>query len=321
MKDSLNTLINQLNKSSKFSLVAHPGPDGDSIGSIIALGLGLRFLGKTVSMYCTDTLPEQFKFIEETSLISLGKPSDLDSCIIALDCSDEKRLTDQGVEISAFTMSINIDHHPKNTCFADINYCDDSKVATAELIFEILKTLKVPITQPIANTLYLGIVTDSGFFSYENTSSDTHAIASELLESGVNPSVFKQNLEKKSISHYKVLSYFLNNIKLYINNRVAVLVAEKNDLLVHGLSDFQQIDDLVEYLRNIDGVEVAILIKCEPELLKFSFRSTSTLDVGEICRDFGGGGHKKAAGFSLKAQSHKKILADVLKTVEGKLNE
>ncbi|WP_353892047.1 bifunctional oligoribonuclease/PAP phosphatase NrnA [Proteinivorax hydrogeniformans] len=320
MASNFKALLNTIRDQKEFTLVGHPGPDGDCLGSMVALGLGLKFLGKTVSLYCNETVPKQFLFLDEMSLISSDKPTNHKSCLIVLDCSDEQRILEQGIELSSFTTSINIDHHPKNTSFANINYLDESKVATAELVYDILKALDIPLTLEMANCLYLGIVTDSGFFCYENTSPKTHVIAGELLETGVNPSIFKQNLEKKSLNYYKFLSSFLNKIKVYNDSTIAVLTVTIDDLLSHGMADFQQTDDLVDYLRNIEGVKIAILVKCEGDFMKFSFRSTGDADVGEICRYYGGGGHKKAAGFSLKNDDPGEILADVIKVVEGKIN-
>lgn len=298
MSNTLKEVSDFLQNNDDYSIVAHPGPDGDSIGSILGLGLALKKLGKRVRMYSSDPIPKSFYFLDAVSEITLGIPSDYGDNLIVLDCSDEKRLMVQKVDYEKFSTVVNIDHHPFNTKFGALNYCDSERIATAELVYFLVSTLDIKLTKDIAEPLYLGIVTDSGWFGYDNTSPTTHEIIGALLRVGVSPARFKTELEKINLNYLKFLGYAFGKIKQFNKGKVSYLSISEKELLDHGLKDFAEADGLVDYLRNIEGTEVAILVKEEKDQYKFSMRSKDSFDVGQLCREYGGGGHKKAAGFS-----------------------
>lgn len=315
MSSVLSEVVNYIRNNDNYSIIAHGGPDGDSIGSILALGLSLKEMGKRVRMYSSDPIPKSFAFMESINEINIGVPDNYSDTLLVLDCSDEKRLVAQDVNYKRFKTVINIDHHPFNTGFGDLNYCDDQRIATAELVYELIVSLGIKLTREIADPLYLGISTDSGWFGYENTSSKTHEIASKLLKSGVQQTTFKNNLEKTTLNHLKFLGYAFSKIEQFKDGTISLLLISERDLHTHGLGDFGEVEDLVNYLRNIEGTEVAILIKEEKGLYKFSMRSTSHFDVGDLCRHFGGGGHNKAAGFSTK-ESPNKLIEDIIEKIK-----
>ena len=297
MNNQLTEIVDFLQENNDYSLVAHGGPDGDSLGSIVALGSALKKLGKRVRMYSSDPIPKQFEFLDFMNEIHIGIPHKTEDVLIVLDCSDEKRLRSQNIDNKKFKHVINIDHHPANTMFGNLNYCEDDKIANCELVYYLLQELPIELDTKIAEALYLGIITDSGFFGFDNTSASTHNIVAKLLALGVSPNKFKTNLEKKPLSHLKILGQIFSNIEQSKDGKVSYLLLRKKDLLSYGIEYFSELDDIIDYLRNISGTELAIFIK-EEEGFKFSLRSNSSLDVGDLCRQLGGGGHSKAAGFS-----------------------
>lgn len=298
MNKQLDQIVDFIKTEDNFSIVAHQSPDGDSLGSILALGLSLKNMGKRVRMYSSDPIPKQLSFLEIMDQIVIGVPKDKDSVLIVLDCSDEKRLTTQNIHPQEFKYVINIDHHPANTMFGNLNFCVDNKIATCELVYFLLQQLPIKMDVPIAEALYLGIITDSGFFGYDNTTAGTHNIVADLLTIGVHPNKFKKNLEKKPFKYLKLLGMLFSKIQQDKTGKVSYLLIKKEDLISQGIEDFSDLDDMVDYLRNIDGTEVAVFIKEDGDQYKFSLRSNSRTDVGNLCRQLGGGGHSKAAGFS-----------------------
>lgn len=315
MSNVLNEIANYIKNNDNYSLIAHSGPDGDSIGSILALGLSLKEIGKRVKMYSSDPIPKGFKFLESVNEIIIGTPDNYNDTLLVLDCSDEKRLLAQDIHYKQFKTIINIDHHPFNTGFGDLNYCDDKRIATAELVYELIVNLGIKLTKKIADPLFLGISTDSGWFGYENTSPYTHEITSELLKTGVQQTTFKNNLEKTTLNHLRFLGYAFSKIEQFNDGTISLLLMSERDLHTHGLGDFGEVENLVNYLRNIEGTDVAILIKEEKGLYKFSMRSTSHFDVGDLCRGFGGGGHNKAAGFSTK-ENPNQLIEEIIEKIK-----
>ncbi len=314
MKTNLSDISKFLNDNDGYSIVAHKGPDGDSLGSISALGLTLQQMGKRVSIYCTDPIPNQFKFLPFLNNVIFDRPNNFDDVLLVLDCSDEKRLSEQNIHYDKFNSIVNIDHHPFNTEFGDVNFCDSSKIATCELVYELIKELNVDISTEVAEALYLGIITDSGNFGFDNTKPETHQIVADLLSIGVSPNKFKTNLEKKPLNYLKFLGKAFEGIKQAKDGKISYLFLKEGDIKSFGLKDYSETDSMIDYLRNIEGTQVAVLVKEDNDLYKFSLRSNSNFDVGELCRHYGGGGHKKAAGFSTN-NDPQKIMEEIIKII------
>lgn len=315
MSKGLLQIVNYIQENDNYSIISHGGPDGDSIGSILALGLALKSIGKRVRIFCSDPIPKNFSFLSSIDEIIFGIPDDYEDILLVLDCGDEKRLITQNVRYKNFKAVINIDHHPFNTEFGLLNYCESHRIATAELVYELIVALNIKLTKNIGDPLYLGIITDSGGFGYENTSPSTHIMAADLIKAGVLPSEFKSNLEKKTINNLRFLGNAFNKIQILKNGAVSLLIINEADLKNYGLEDFNEADDLVDYLRNIEGILLAILIKGEKNLCKVSMRSTKDFDVGSLCRHFGGGGHRKAAGFTSKKKPEQ-IVKELMEKIE-----
>ena len=293
-KVTLLNVAEQLLKAGKIIITCHINPDGDAIGSTIALSEGLKQLGKDVVIVVDDEIPAFYNFIPGiTEFIQKPIPETLNCDLLVVnDASSIDRIGNLQT-INKNTI-LNIDHHPSNTEYADYLYLEEDAAATGEIIYELLKLLKVQVTYKIAFSLYVAIVTDCGFFKYSNTTQRTMTIASELLQYGVKPDFVSDNLEMKSREEITLLTKVLETLTFYAQGKIAV-VAVPNELYDHNLSS----DSFVQYPRYIEGVEIAILFKeVEPNVTRVSMRSRY-LDISKIALIFNGGGHKKAAGCTI----------------------
>ncbi len=317
MNSSESKLFSQLKKEDTIAIISHINPDGDSIGSVLALGMGLRNKSKNVYMYINDDIPQKYKFLQGIQNLILYDEANcprIDYCFV-LDCGDIARLGYSRAILNNSSTIINIDHHVTNTRFADINILDQRASSTSEIIFNLLEKSKIPINKNIAQALYTGIATDTGNFVYDNTSSKTHKIVSKLLDYGVDLNLISYNLyQNKDLNLVRYTGYILQNLKLYYNGKLAIILAFEKDLKEYRIHD-GDVDGIINYARNIQGVKVAILIKeIEDDKLKISFRSKDNIDVSKLAKEFEGGGHAKASGATIRGnirETSDKIISKV----------
>lgn len=296
-----------IDKSENIFIASHINPDGDNIGSILATGLALKSLGKNVNILKTDTIPKDFKFLPGIDSIkdyedNMGS-KDL---FIVLDSSDENRLGTLKKLLDITPNIINIDHHVSNTNFGKINIVNKLACATGEIVYNLLHYMDININKDIATNLYTAISTDSGSFKYESVTGDTHRIVASLLDIGIDHNYININLyEKMSINRFKMNNLVLSNLKTYNNGKIAV-VKVNDKILEETNTTMEDTDSIVSYIRKIDTVEVACLLKeFEPKEIKVSLRSKEHIDVSVICEKFGGGGHKRAAGCKIEDEIDK----------------
>lgn len=294
-------IIDVINKSSKIAVTSHMQPDGDNIGSSLALCLALQKLGKKAVYIIDDNIPELYRFLKGAREVE--KPSffaELDfDLVIALDCGDLERLG-KVAQLVGETQLVNVDHHISNTKFGEINLVEENASATAEIVYKLIKSMGIFIDKDIADCIYTGIVTDTGMFQYSNTSEETHSIAAELIIAGVNPSdIFNKVYQNSPKEKVLLLGEALKSLEFFNNDMVSCISISKAQ--VDNIAD-EDIDTegIVNLGRDIFGVEVAIFLKQkEPNLVKVSLRSKSYIDVSIIAKDFGGGGHIRAAGCTI----------------------
>lgn len=288
--------VELIKESSNIAILSHIMPDGDNIGSCLALYNALVKLGKNVVVVQDDDVPEIYRFLKNSDRIV--KPEcnyDLD-LVITLDCGDTGRFG-KSAKYLENNKIINIDHHISNTNFGLYNIIDTNASATAELVYELINKLEITLDRDICECIYTGIVTDTGQFQYSNTTSATHRIVAELINNGVEPAkVYKDIYQNNSISKTKLIGEALNSIELYYNNKIASITLRKELFEQLGAKD-EDSDGIINYARDIKGVEVALLFReIEDGKIKISFRSKDFINVNKIAQKFGGGGHKKAAG-------------------------
>ena len=285
----------KIRESTSILIVSHLRPDGDAVGSLIGLGLALQEIGKDVQLVLADGLPSNFKFLSGAKLVKRKAKGQFD-LTIALDSADQDRVGG-AIEKNA-KVDINIDHHPTNPNFAEINLIDAKAVATAAILAEHLPTLGLVYTQQIAEALLTGILADSQGFRTRSSNSVALRIAADLVDLGANlPDLYAKTLLQRS---YEATHYWgagLSNMQ-YENGIVwtTLSMAERQAVGYNGRDDA----DLISVLASIDDISAAIIfIEQNPKQVKVSWRSQSDLDVARIAAQFGGGGHFAAAGAML----------------------
>ncbi len=325
-------VVAYLRDHDRFVILLHLRPDGDSVGSSLALGLGLRKLGKTATVVRADDLPRNLSFLPgvdrvepaEAVLASAGRYDG----VILIDCGDPGRVGVSAGLLERAAKVINIDHHLSNTRYGDLNCIEIGAAAAGEVVFRILKDLGVEFDHEIAGALYAAIVTDTGSFRYESTSARTHEIAAELLRYGVKPGEVSRHIwEEKPVSSLRLLERALRSLGLSEDGSLAWVSLTRSDFEETGASRDES-EGIVNYPRTLAGVEVAVLFLEEaapgsdgsPGEVKVSLRSNRWVDVSRVAGDFGGGGHARAAGCTLKAgleEARSRVLARVAEALEA----
>ena len=313
---TIDAVLPLMRKAGRIAVIAHILPDGDTVGSCLALADALRAGGKSVSLFCQDLPPATLHFLHGLADFKRedngGVPFDL---AIAVDCSDKERMGACSAVFDNSRQTMNIDHHISNTFYAGVNYVDPRAAATGEIIYRIAVRLTGQIEKHTAEALYTAISTDSGNFSFGSTTSDTYRIAADLLDCGIHVEEINNFLYKSHrVERIRLLSKALDSLTLYGDGRIALMSVSREDLLAAGAED-SDTENIVNYAKDIIGVELGILLREMPDgTTKASFRSKDAIDVNTLARQFGGGGHKKAAGANIAAglkESRDKILAAV----------
>ena len=286
-----------LKAAKKLVIVSHVSPDGDTLGSSLALMHALCMLGKEVIMNVDDDISTVYSFlpgIAEYRRFAPEESVDADLLVI-VDASSADR-AGNALDVVKSPAVLNIDHHKTNTRFADYLYLDSDAAATAEIIYSLLLEMEIKLTRDIATCIYEGIYTDTGSFKYSNTTSRTLKTAAALLNYGVNPSLISDNMELKSRSQVEMLRKVLETLTFLKDGKIAYIEIPL-ELYDHNV----ETDTFISYPRYVEGVEIALLFKqVEANLTRVSFRSKE-IDVAKVALSFGGGGHKKASGCSIYA--------------------
>jgi phosphoesterase RecJ-like protein len=302
---SRQLVIDELRRGERFVLTTHEHPDGDALGSLAAMQQVLCAMGKdAVSFLAAEEfpLPYEYRFIELPQLVT-SVPADVeDRTAIFLDCGNIDRNPAAGLKQAARTL--NIDHHHDNTRFGTIDHVVPQASCTAEVIWDLMRGLGVELTQPIAEALYVGLVTDTGKFMYENTGSDAHVMAAELIGAGIDVNaIYRRLYEGVPQGKLELLARGLSAVERFDGGLLTLTQLTREDYAVTG-ADESYSEGVVDHLRSVEGTAVAGLVR---ELLsdtaatrrKVSLRATDDrVDVSMIARSMGGGGHRRAAGFS-----------------------
>ena len=297
MEVSINHSAKLLGQANYIVLTTHIHPDGDAMGSLLALYAYLRAQGKCVKMLLDDEVPRSFKFLADWDKIESpqARVHEADLLVI-LDASDLERIGKVKDVVKA--PILNIDHHISNLKFADYWHIDSQAAATGELIYRLLTEVDATITGSIATALFTAIATDCGFFRYANTSAQTLKIASELVGLGAKPHVISEYLDTKPRAVIEILPKVLETLEVIdcgVNGQIAMLTLNQ-EILANFRDDTE---GFINYPRNIEGVEIAIMFKETDESnTRVSLRSKS-VDVSQLALAFGGGGHARAAGCTI----------------------
>lgn len=318
--ENMEKAIKIIDKSKNIFIASHINPDGDNMGSMLALYLALKKSNKNVIVLKSDFIPEDFMFLPGSNSIEEYKehlgPIDV---LIALDSSDENRLGDNKSLLQQATHIINIDHHISNSMFGDINIVDAGAAATGELVYKFIKKMGIKLDLDIGTNLYTAISTDTGKFSYESVTSDTHRIIAELIEVGIDFNDINIKIyESMSLSRTQLFIEALSTLKTYKNGTIATVSVTQN-MLNRTNTTMEDTEGIVSFVRKISTVEVACLLKeLEETDIKISLRSKKYVDVASICECFQGGGHIRAAGCSIYSNiedAEKKIVKKIKEAI------
>jgi bifunctional oligoribonuclease and PAP phosphatase NrnA len=298
--NSLHEISSLIQTGKHILLTSHILPDGDSIGSLLGLGLALKRTGYRITLFSSDRVPDRYSFLEGAGQIITGQLPDRDyDLVITLDCSDQNRIKPVWDMVKGLDI-INIDHHPTNNRFGKLNYVDSRAAATGEIVFQLLKVMGLSPNRTEAEALYVAISTDTGSFKFESTTADTHLVAAQLLEAGVSlPSITPKVFDIRSKTAVCILKEGLNVLKFSEDGKIAWIALTEKEMNQCSARD-EDLDGLVNFARNVEGVEVGMLFREKNDgTVKVGFRAQS-IDVGRLAARLGGGGHARAAGCSLE---------------------
>ncbi len=320
-EQSMKMIRDKILESKTFILSSHVQPDGDNIGSSLALYDALKKMNKEVLLLKNDDIPRDFLFLpgaNEYVDLDLDSNKDFD-VFISLDCGDQDRLGKNKAFLPRAKTIINIDHHISNTYFGDLNYIDVSASSTGEIVYDFIKVLGLDLDSDMGICIYTAISTDTGSFLYDNTSSKAHRIAGELIDLGIDKKAISVNVyQNKSLEKTNLFIKALGSLEFYGDNRIG-LVGVTQELLKETNTKMEDTEGIVAFIRDIEPVEVAVLLKeIDDKLVKVSLRSKNYLNVSDICANFGGGGHIRAAGCSIKENfnlAKKEILEKLLESL------
>ncbi len=294
----MNKVAGILKEAEKVSIISHVDPDGDAIGSQLALARVLEKEGKEVACYNVSEIPEYLFFLADIDKIKPYEDQDLsDQILVFVDCADKKRT---GMNLNG-NISINIDHHVSNDLFADYNLIVTKAASTGEIVYQLIKEMGLEPDKEAATALYTAVSTDTGSFMYANTSADSHRIAADLIEAGADTAALRENFfEGVSLRRFQLTRYAYQEVKFDCDNKLAWVKIPYS--LIRDLDAKEEdTEGVVGHLRNIKDVEVALLLKeREDGKIKGSLRAKDLVDVSKIARSFGGGGHRRASGFELE---------------------
>jgi len=293
-------VIEAIRTASHIVLTTHCNPDGDGIGSQLALFGALQAAGKHVRMHNRDGVPRIYEFLEHAADVTRGDwPGDCEpDVIISLDCGAKSRL---GMPDKFFTPAtlINIDHHASNQSFGDINIVDARYCATGAMIFDLLLAMQVPLNASSAAAMYAAVLTDTASFRLASATADVYRMAASLIEAGAEPWPISVGIyESRHLAGLKVMTACLNTLELHDGGRSAWVYVDR-DMYEQSGADVEDTEGLIDYARSIDGVEVAVFVRIDESrdgCWKVSFRGKIHADVGSLAAGLGGGGHRHAAG-------------------------
>lgn len=313
-------VLDAIERADNIILITHCNPDGDGIGSQMALYEALTAQGKQVRMHNRDGVPRIYRFLQGSDLVTQGQWTEpaVADVIISLDCGAFGRL---GMPESFFAGStlVNIDHHASNKLFGDVNVVDARYCATGAMIYDLLLAMHVPLSPDSASAIYSAILTDTASFRLASATASVYRLAANLLEAGAKPWPISVNIyESRSLSGMHMMTACLSTLEVQNQGRSAWLLVSGETYRETG-ADVEDTEGLIDYARSIDGVEIAVLIRadeCDSQCWKISFRGKTWANVGSLAATLGGGGHAYAAGCVLKG-----TLAEVRDRIQQAVNQ
>ena len=312
---TLDNIIEEINNAESIVILTHENPDGDAIGSSLALYNGLKQIGKDADLIIPE-FPQTFEFLKNSKEVKKEGKTDKYDLAIALDCGDIKRLNGFAKYFEDANVKISIDHHSANTMFADYNFVNPMAPACCQILVTVLEALGIEIDKEIGTCLLTGIITDTGGFKYSGVTSETFEFAAELLNKGVNVSnIYKKVLQTLSKPSFELRRRAMNRLEFLEEGKIAftyITLKDEEETMAGSNSH----DGIVEMGRDIEGVEISIFLREKEDGYKISLRSNEYVNVSDICLMFSGGGHIRAAGGSVNLpfeQAKQKVIDECKK--------
>ena len=310
MKDSIWKLINE---SKSILVMAHESPDGDAIGSSMAFYYALKDMNKVVDIVIPE-LPSTFSFLSNTEDIKQNSDKEYDLAIV-VDCANKERIGQTSNEFDRCKKSIVIDHHISNNSYGLLNYVEDDTASCCQVIYYLFKDWNIKITKQIGEALITGSLTDTNGFRNNNVNKNTFLMAADMVDCGIDiHRVYYLALSLKTMPQYMLMKMTLDRLEMYEDGKIAFSYISHEDMENVGAKKGDH-EGLVDLGRNIGGVEVSIFMR-EEDGYQISFRSNGKVNVNEIAKKFGGGGHMMAAGAKTNGnfkETKDKLIAETIK--------
>jgi len=321
--ENMMLVMEALKNKNNFLITAHLNPEGDSIGSQISMYYLLAALSKTAVIVNHDEVPVNLRFLTGSEHFFQQAPDDFcPEAFIVLDCPVKERTGRVAKCVGENGEVINIDHHVSNEFFAEINWVEPGASSVGEMMFELFSRMDVKLEKEAREAIYTAIVTDTGMFNYNNTTSRTHEIVGRLISQGVDPKKMHERIfETRTVSDVRLLGKTLNSLKTEADGKIAYISLTQEMYAEEGVRAVTT-DEFINFPRAIEGAEIAIFFKenSQPEKINVSFRSKGKVNVNLLAACFGGGGHAQAAGCTLMncslKEAEEKVLAEAVKALK-----
>lgn len=311
--NTLDNILDEINKANSIIILTHENPDGDAIGSGLALYNALKDMGKNPDLIIPE-FPRTFEFLPGADEIKKGSDIEKYDLAISVDCATIKMLNGFANYFENAEVKISIDHHSTNTMFGDINYVSPDAPACAQILIVLLNYFKIEVTKEIGTCILAGIITDTGGFKYSGVTAETFEFVAWLLNKGINVSkIYRKVLQTKTRANFELNRIASNRLEFFEDGKVAfTYITKEDEEKVNAESGDHE--GIVETGRDIEGVEVSVFIRETDKGCKISMRSNEYVNVSDVCLLLGGGGHIHAAGVTMQCtieQAKEKILRQI----------
>lgn len=311
---TLDNILEKIKKANTIAILTHENPDGDAIGSSLAMYMALGKMGKKADLIIPE-LPKAYKFLPKSDEIKKEGNNEPYDLAISLDCATIKMLNGWSNYFETAKIKITIDHHSTNTMYGDINFVNPDSPACSQILINVIEYFGVEIDKEIGSAILTGIITDTGGFGYQSTTPETFEFASKLIKKGVNVSdIYKKCLKTKTRANFELGRRTMERLEFIENGKITFTYITKKDIEEVNAEN-GDFEGIVEDARDIEGVEVSIFVRETEKGFKASLRSNSYLNVSDVCLMFGGGGHFHAAGCTI-AQSLEQVKEKLVNEVK-----
>ena len=308
LDENIQKAVRAIHKARKIIVASHINPDGDTIGCLLALGLALISAGKKVILLSQDGVPARFQFLPGSELILSGTSERADVSI-AVDCGSEKQLGLMRTPFFRSKVTIQIDHHDFGNAFGRIQVLEEDAAAVGEIVYELIRALRVDITANIATCLLTSIIVDTGSFRFSNIRPKTFEICSKLIKKGIDLQyLIEESYWKKSRSTARLSGFCISQAHFSEDGSIAWSAVYQRDFK-RFRAKLSDVDSVADDLRAVEGVKIAAVFReTEKKSYRVSLRSSYGINVAQVAKIFGGGGHHNAAGCSVSASEKEKLL-------------